>query len=48
MQDLLLNIRFENFPSIIKEHLEVLKPIDHFTLAVNLFILIFSKWFATR
>lgn len=48
MQDLLLNIGFENFPSIIKEHLEVLKPIDHFTLAVNLFILIFSKWFATH
>jgi hypothetical protein len=48
MQDLLLNIPFENFPSIIKDHLEVLKPIDHFTLAVNLFILIFSKWFATR
>lgn len=48
MQDLLLNIRFENFPSIIKDHLEVLKPIDHFTLAVNLFILIFSKWFATH
>ncbi len=48
MQDLLLNIQFENVPSIIKDHLEVLKPIDHFTLAVNLFILIFSKWFATH
>ena len=26
----------------------MLGPIDHFTLAVNLFILVFSKWFATR
>ena len=34
--------------TIIRDHLEVLGPIDHFTLAVNLFIFVFSKWFATR
>ena len=34
--------------TIIQDHLDVLGPIDHFTLAVNLFIFVFSKWFATR
>jgi len=34
--------------TIVKNHLEVLGPMDHFTLAVNLFIFVFSKWFATR
>lgn len=34
--------------TIIQDHLDVLGPIDHFTLTVNLFIFVFSKWFATR
>ena len=41
-------IQFDNLPRVIQHHLEVLEPIDHFTLAVNLFILLFSKWFLTR
>ena len=40
--------QFNNIPIIIKEHLDVLGPIDHFTLAVNLIILVFSKWFASK
>lgn len=44
----LVSLQLTDIPIIIREHLEVLGPIDHFTLAVNLFILVFSKWFATR
>jgi hypothetical protein len=43
-----VSLQLTDIPIIIREHLEVLGPIDHFTLAVNLFILVFSKWFATR
>ena len=43
-----MSLQLTDIPIIIREHLEVLGPIDHFTLAVNLFILVFSKWFATR
>ena len=38
----------DHLVQIVTEHLKVLEPIDHFTLGVNLVILIFSKWFATR
>lgn len=38
----------EHAVTVVQEHLEVLGPMDHFTLAVNLFIFVFSKWFATR
>ena len=48
MQVFLLSLQLKDIPVIIREHLEVLGPIDHFTLAVNLLILIFSKSFATR
>ena len=40
--------QFNNIPIIINELLDVLGPIDHFTLAVNLIILVFSKWFASK
>ena len=43
-----MSLQLTDIPIIIREHLEVLGPIDHFTIAVNLFILVFSKWFATR
>ena len=43
-----LSFQLNNIPIIIKEHLDVLGPIDHFTLAVNLLILVFSKWFASK
>ncbi|MDG0964137.1 MAG: mechanosensitive ion channel family protein [Opitutales bacterium] len=43
-----LSFQLNNIPIIIKEHLDVLGPIDHFTLAVNLIILVFSKWFASK
>jgi len=48
MQVFLLSLQLKDIPFIIREHLEVLGSIDHFTLAVNLLILIFSKSFATR
>ncbi|MDG1324182.1 MAG: mechanosensitive ion channel family protein [Opitutales bacterium] len=43
-----LSFQLNNIPIIINEHLDVLGPIDHFTLAVNLIILVFSKWFASK
>ena len=48
MSEVLLVIDFKNLPQVFENHLKVLGPIDHFTLAVNLLILIFSKSFATR
>ena len=41
-------IDLKNLPQAFQNHLQVLGPIDHFTLAMNLLILIFSKSFATR
>ena len=48
MPEVLLFIDLKNLPQAFQNHLQVLGPIDHFTLAVNLLILIFSKSFATR
>lgn len=48
MTEILLLLDLKNLPQVFQNHLEVLGPIDHFTLAVNLLILIFSKSFATR
>jgi hypothetical protein len=48
MQQILGTISFNDLPEIVRNHLDVLGPIDHFTLAVNLLILIFSKSFATK
>ena len=48
MPGVLLFIDLKNLPQAFQNHLQVLGPIDHFTLAVNLLILIFSKSFATR
>ena len=48
MTEVLSFIDFKNLPQVFENHLKVLGPIDHFTLAVNLLILIFSKSFATR
>lgn len=48
MQIALATFSFDHLVTVVQNHLEVLGPMDHFTLAVNLFILIFSKWFATR
>ena len=48
MTEILLFLDLKNLPQVFQNHLEVLGPIDHFTLAVNLLILIFSKAFATR
>ena len=48
MSEVLLVIDFKNLPQVFENHLKVLGPIDHFTLAVNLLILVFSKSFATQ
>ncbi|MBT3637276.1 MAG: mechanosensitive ion channel family protein [Opitutae bacterium] len=48
MQIALAAFSLDQAVEVIRNHLEVLGPIDHFTLAVNLFIFVFSKWFATR
>ena len=48
MQVVLAAFSLDQAVTVIRDHLEVLEPMDHFTLAVNLFILVFSKWFATR
>ena len=43
MPEVLLFIDLKNLPQAFQNHLQVLGPIDHFTLAVNLLILIFSS-----
>ena len=48
MTNSLFSFSFNDALDVVVEHLEVLGPMDHFTLAVNLFIFVFSKWFATR
>lgn len=48
MVEILLFLDLKSLPQAVQNHLQVLGPVDHFTLAVNLLILIFSKSFATR
>ncbi len=38
----------DQFVQLLSRHAQVLGPIDHFTLGVNLCILLFSKWFASK